>query len=170
MPLSPDVLRLIQRNLGKVAVALVRSERELTNVTRALHPGDSAERGTEVRITEVEFAEGPQPYVPELYSGPSGGYYETRPGYVLECWSPGGVRLLRQWHPDVMEYVFVRSGELVDLVSGKRTIAGQVYEVDFRQSHEYFFPVDTNWTLVYSLVPDSTAHHRATQEKEHVPA
>ncbi len=158
MALSNNYLQELRRNLARTAVALVQSERKVSDIQQALERGAPHEPAS-LRVSNIEFAAGRQEFIEHVYTGPKGGYYETYTGYIMESWAPAGVRLLAHQHPDAAEMVFVRSGMLVNEITGLETKAGEVLTIPAGQVHRLAFPVDTRFTLIYQLMP--TAEHIA---------
>lgn len=148
------VLRAIQHTLSRVAVALVRTEHNVTQLLGVHYPSRNPARGDEMRVSEVLFASGSQQFGAQFYTGRPGATYEAHPAYVLQCSAPAGMTMLRHWHPDVHEYLYVISGEVVNLANGKRAEPGESLEVRSGETHQMHFPVDTTWRLVFELTSE----------------
>ena len=160
-------LRELQVSLGKAVVALVRSEHHVSQVLQGYYPGECEERGDEIRIGEIEFSFGDHWFVPKLYEGPAGGRYKPYPGYTLNCFAPGGVKLRRHWHPDVIENVLVEAGGLLNVVSGKYLGPGEGFTIARGETHEYHFTVDTTYQIFFSLVGSHEPDYRPRNKYRH---
>jgi hypothetical protein len=152
--LDPSMLRSLGETLSKAASALVRGEGEVTRMVQAFHQGKDPERGIEVRVADVEFAGGVQQWPPTATTGPGGAYYYARSGYLLDCWAPANFHIIRHWHPDAHEYMFVREGEALEVVSGRHILAGEGIQIITGQTHEILFLVPTTWTHCFGLMHD----------------
>lgn len=150
--LSSHTLQELRRELARTAVALIQSERKVADIEQAFSRPAPAEPAA-LSVSQIEFAPGRQDFVEHVYTGPKGGYYEAHTGYVIESWAPAGVSLLAHHHPDAAEMVFVRSGMVLNNLTGLETRAGEVLTIPAGEVHQLSFPVDTRFTLIYQLMP-----------------
>lgn len=169
MPLNLDsaALRALEDTLRKTGAALVRSEYEVSHVLHTLNMSPNGEWGVEVRIREMEFAGGEQRWPPlTATDSPVGAYYHARPGYVLDCWAPVNFHIHKHWHPDVYECIFVRDGEMMELISGQRIRTGEGMQIARGQLHEFVFILPTSWTHCFGLMYEKDSSGEAGEHAQ----